>query len=944
MTRSVLIDDRTSDENLIALLRSAIECGAHWFADSRVISQGDVFVAYPGKQGDGRDFVDSAIARGASAVLLHVDDAQSWQAVDYPVPVFSVLGLKSRLGALADLWYDTPSAHLTVIAVTGTNGKTSCVDWLSQALKGDGQKVGVIGTLGVTYPDGRLVPGQLTTPDVISVHRLLAMLREAGAVYVAMEASSIGIDQGRLEGVRIRMAGFTNLSRDHLDYHQTMQAYEAAKSKLFAWPGLKCAVLNLDDPVGVRLSHSVTVQRLTYSISNQADSATLIASDVLATPAGKAFILKAEGKQVQVQSRALGRHNVSNLLCVAGLLCSLGWDLSKISRAIAQLEPVDGRLERVSPLLMDVAVPAVVVDYAHTPDALERVLRTLRTMAQSRAGRLWCVFGCGGNRDAGKRPIMGAVAQRLADQVIVTSDNPRDEDPATIMAAIIGGIPGQVNNVQMIQSRAQAILHAVLGAETKDVILIAGKGHETYQEVRGVRQDFDDRHWAQAAYMLLQERPVQTDSRKLDVGAVFVALRGENFDGHAYLKQVAELGACAALVEKADPTVALPQIELGDTRVALGALGHAWRQRFAIPMIAVTGSNGKTTTKEMIAAILAAWLGAERRLATIGNLNNELGVPLTLMRLRAVHQAAVIELGMNHPGEIEVLAEMVEPTVALVNNAQREHQEFMASVEAVARENAAVFSCLRADGVKVFPADEEFTALWASLAVEHPSLRFGMTEHADVWSSNIESDALGSRFTLNLPAGRTCQIALPVPGMHNVRNALAAAACAWSAGAPVDAIIEGLNGFQAVSGRMQTHRLEGQRVLIDDTYNANPDSVRAAIDVLASLPAPRVLVLGDMGEVGDNGPAMHREVGEYARARGVEYLLTLGEATRESAQAFGTQAVIGASAEELCEYLLALPVRSVLVKGSRFMRMERIVKEYLKATGVNPGEVVKHAV
>lgn len=943
MTRSVLIDDRTSDENLIGLVRRAVECGAHWFADSRVLSPGDVFVACPGKQGDGRAFVDAAIARGAAAILMHVDANQAWQPVDYAVPVLAVMGLKTRLGALADLWYDTPSAQLTVIAVTGTNGKTSCVDWLSQALRGDGQKVGVIGTLGVNYPDGQLVPGQLTTPDVISVHRTLALLREAGAAYVAMEASSIGIDQGRLDGVRIRMAGFTNLSRDHLDYHQTMHAYEAAKSKLFAWPGLQCAVLNLDDPVGVRLSLSVTAQSLTYSISNQADSATLTAAEVRVESVGKAFLLRAEGKQVPVQSRALGRHNVSNLLCVAGLLRALGWDISKIGQAIEHLVPVDGRLERVLPLLTNISVPAVVVDYAHTPDALERVLRTLRTMTQSRDGRLWCVFGCGGNRDPGKRPIMGAVAQRLADQVIVTSDNPRDENPATIVADIMAGIPEHTNNVQIIESRAQAILQAVFGAEINDVILIAGKGHETYQEVRGVRLDFDDRQWTQAAYVLMQERPIQTDSRKLDVGAVFVALRGENFDGHAYLKQVADLGACAALVEKIDPSVALPQIALGDTREALRTLGHAWRQRFAIPMIAVTGSNGKTTTKEMIAAILAVWLGAEHRLATFGNLNNELGVPLTLMRLRQVHQAAVIELGMNHPGEIEVLAAMVEPTVALVNNAQREHQEFMESVEAVARENAAVFARLRADGVKVFPADEAFSALWTSLAVKHPSLRFGMTKQAEVWPSDIDADALGTRFTLNLPEG-TCQITLSVPGLHNVRNALAAAACAWSAGAPLTAIAEGLNCFQAVSGRMQSYRLADQRVLIDDTYNANPDSVRAAIDVLASLPAPRALVLGDMGEVGDNGPEMHREVGAYARDRGVEYLLTLGEATRDSAQAFGAQAVIGESPEQLCERLLALRASSVLVKGSRFMRMERIVKDYLKATGVNPGEVVKHAV
>ena len=943
MMRSVLIDDSTSNENLVALVRRTVECGAHLTSDSRLVMQGDVFVAIPGKIGDGRDFIAGAIERGASAVLIHVDHPQAWQSKEAEVPLFAVLDLKARLGFLADLWYDRPSAKMTVIAVTGTNGKTSCVDWLSQALRGDGQKVGVIGTLGVTYPDGYLVPGQLTTPDVISVHKTLAMLHEVGAAYVAMEASSIGLDQGRLDGVRIHIAGYTNLSRDHLDYHKTMQAYEAAKARLFSWPGLKFAVLNLDDPVGVRLALQVSCSVLTYSITNQADTATLTASELRPQAQGKAFVLNSQGRQEPVQSRALGNHNVSNLLCVSGVLQALGWDLAKISRAIAVLNPVDGRLERVNSLLSSVAVPVVVVDYAHTPDALERVLRTLRPLTQSRQGKLWCVFGCGGNRDAGKRPIMGGVAQRLADHVVVTSDNPRNEEAATILADIIADLPGEAKNVLVIEDRAQAILRTVLGADANDVILIAGKGHETYQEVHGVRHAFDDRQWAQAAFVLLQERPVQTDSRKLDAGAVFVALRGDNFDGHDFLKQVAELGASVAIVDKSDTTFALPQIALGDTRAALLALGQAWRHQFSIPMIAVTGSNGKTTTKEMIAAILVAWLGQDQSLATVGNLNNELGVPLTLLRLRRAHQAAVIELGMNHPGEIEVLARIVAPTVALVNNAQREHQEFMASVEAVALENGSVFGSLSKNGIKVYPEDEEFSALWGRLSIQHPALRFGMTEQAEVWPSEIQTDALGSTFVLNLPDGH-CKIQLSVPGLHNVRNALAAAACAHAAGAPHSAIALGLESFQAVTGRMQTHRLSNQRVLIDDSYNANPDSVRAAIDVLATLPAPRVLVLGDMGEVGDNGPEMHREVGAYARERGIEHLLTLGEATRESARAFGVTGVIGTSSEQLCEMLRALSAQSVLVKGSRFMRMERIVKDYLKTTGINPEGAVKHAV
>jgi MurE/MurF fusion protein len=943
MIKSILIDNKISGENLIALLRNKVECGAHLSTDSRSIKHGDVFVACPGLSVDGRDFIESAINLGASVVLVHVASPDEFTSISYAVDVLAVVDLAARLGELADLWYERPSASMKVLAVTGTNGKTSCVDWLSQALRQNHYKVGVIGTLGVTYPDGKTLAGHLTTPDVISVHRTLASLREAGADYVAMEASSIGLDQGRLSGVRIHAAGFTNLSRDHLDYHGTMQAYEAAKGRLFAWPDLQYAVLNLDDPVGVRLSQKLSCRVLTYSISKQVDSAALTASKLQTTEQGIEFSLNDSEQQLRTQTQSLGSHNISNLLCVAGLLKTLGWDLNKISQALAKLGPVDGRLERVTPLLSDASVPRVVVDYAHTPDALERVLRTLRPLAQARGGRLWCVFGCGGDRDAGKRSIMGAVAHKLADSVIVTSDNPRSEDPLAIIASVIAGIPGEALNVSVIEDRAQAIVYATLSAAISDVILIAGKGHETYQEIKGVRHAFDDRQWAQAAYVLKQERPIQTDSRQLQKGAIFVALRGEKFDGHDYLQQVEQDGASVAIVEQRQPAVSLPQVVLGDTRAALLTLGRAWRKQFNIPVIAVTGSNGKTTTKEMIASILAVWLGESGRMATIGNLNNELGVPLTLLRMRSTHRAAVIELGMNHPGEIAVLADVARPTVALVNNAQREHQEFMETVEAVAIENAAVFDFLVEGGVKVFPADEEFSQLWQRLAGSHPSLRFGMESAAEVWAEDMHADALGSSFVLHLPVGQS-QISLPVPGIHNIRNALAAAACAHAAGAPLSAIVQGLESFQAVAGRMQTYRLLKHHVLIDDTYNANPDSVRAAIDVLAGLPGPRALVLGDMGEVGDNGPAMHREVGAYAKARGIEYLLTMGLAARASAEAFGADAVVSDIPEELCATLRELPAKSVLVKGSRFMRMERIVKDYLKTTGINPEDVVSHAV
>jgi len=930
-------------QTLIEKLRATVGPDAQLHMDSRTLKAGDVFVACPGLVGDARTYVEAAIQAGAAAIVLHVENISEWQDRSAPIPMFGVENLKARVGEFADSWYSQPSADLCVVAVTGTNGKTSCVQWLAQALRVEGVAVGVIGTLGVAYPDGMTVGGQLTTPDVVSVHRALAEMRARGAGIVAIEASSIGLDQGRLDGVRIRHAAFTNLSRDHLDYHLTMQAYEAAKLRLFTHVGLQGVVLNVDDPVGVKLARTVEVPTITFSLSRQADSANLTAKELSTNVHGAAFVLCEHLECVKVQTQVLGAHNVANLLCVAGLLRQLGWSLARVGAAFEKIHPVSGRLQRIYPILSRAPSPTVIVDYAHTPDALERVLRTLHGIAQSRAAKLWCVFGCGGNRDAGKRSLMGAVAQKLADRVVVTSDNPRDEAPQAIMADIIAGLASGAANVLIEVDRAQAILHAVLSADTEDIVLLAGKGHEAYQEAMGQRVAFDDGQWAQAGLILRQECSIQTDSRKLDAGAVFLALRGDNFDGHDYLGQVAAAGAVAAIVDQADTSVALPQIALGDTRAALLMLGRAWRKQFALPIIAVTGSNGKTTTKEMIASILAAWVGESNRLATTGNLNNELGVPLTLLRLRTPHQVAVIELGMNHPGEIAILAAVTQPTVALVNNAQREHQEFMVSVEAVALENAAVFDSLMPGGTKIYPADDAFTSLWAGMAGQHASSTFGLTAPARVWASDIDSDVLGSSFVLHTPLGQG-EVVLPVPGMHNVRNALAAGACALASGAPLAAVVQGLQSFRAANGRMQPHRLENGRVLIDDTYNANPDSVRAAIDVLASLPAPRVLVLGDMGEVGNNGAAMHTEVGAYARTRGVDTLLTLGEATRDSVLAFGQGARHYDSPEQVCEALGKMNVASLLVKGSRFMRMERVVRGYIEKFGTTPGKVVKHAV
>jgi UDP-N-acetylmuramoyl-tripeptide--D-alanyl-D-alanine ligase len=421
---------------------------------------------------------------------------------------------------------------------------------------------------------------------------------------------------------------------------------------------------------------------------------------------------------------------------------------------------------------------------------------------------------------------------------------------------------------------------------------------------------------------------VHSDTRSLQAGDLFVALRGERFDAHDFLAQAKAAGAAAALAERGLAEAGLPGLEVADSGAALIALAGAWRRRFDLPLIAVTGSNGKTTVTQMIASILRAWQG-EAALATAGNFNNHIGVPLTLLRLRDAHRAAVIELGMNHPGEIATLAAIAAPTVALVNNAQREHQEFMASVEAVARENGTVIEALGATGTAVFPADDAHVPVWHELAGMRPMLTFALQGAADVTGLAAWDTDAGDHWSVMLktPAGAAA-LQLRIAGEHNVRNALAATACALAAGCPLDAIVRGLEAFAPVKGRSQLGSFQrgGKRItLVDDTYNANPDSVRAAIDVLAGLPGPRWLVLGDMGEVGDQGPAFHREVGAYAQQRGIESLWVAGELMKHAASAFAGARHFDSVAALIAALGEAPACNAVVVKGSRFMKMEQVV-------------------
>lgn len=497
--------------------------------DSRHVQRGDAFIAWPGHVTDGRRFVGDALAAGAALCLVEAEGVAAHGFDD--ARIGALASLKAATGPIADLFYGQPSRALRMLAVTGTNGKTSTAWWVAQALSLLGRRCGLVGTLGIGEPSrpdvsggadtpARIESTGLTTPDPVALQAALRRMADEGLAACALEASSIGLDEHRLAGTKLDVALFTNLTQDHLDYHGSMRAYSAAKRRLFSWPGLAAAVVNVDDEHGAALAGELQGGALdlwTYSgggagaphvdraaavsRADHAAAARLRASDIEQAEDGLSFTVHEAGRALPLRSALVGDFNVANLLAVIGGLRAIGISLDEAASVVPRLTPVPGRLQRVTlpraygtasaPAAEGEELPAVVVDYAHTPDALEKALIALRPLARARGGRLLCVFGCGGNRDAGKRPLMGAIAERLADTVVLTSDNPRFEPPATILAQIAEGLDAPAG-AMVIEDRRTAIAQAIADAAARDLVLIAGKGHEDYQEAGGVRQPFSD--------------------------------------------------------------------------------------------------------------------------------------------------------------------------------------------------------------------------------------------------------------------------------------------------------------------------------------------------------------------------------------------------------------------------------------------------------------------
>ncbi len=929
-------------------------------ADSRTVAAGALFVAVRGRRSDGHAFVAQAVAAGAAAIAVEREQP------GLTVPQLVVPDGARALGCLIGHAAGEPARRLTLVGITGTNGKTTTTYLVESIVAAAGGTPGVIGTVSYRWA-GHTVDAPYTTPTPEVLHATFGQMADAGCDHGVMEVSSAALDMGRLGGVDFRVAAFSNLTQDHLDVHGTMAAYRDAKQLLFRdhlAPG-GIAVVNVDDPAGdgmaaVAAATGHPVLRVSCAIADGDAAGELRPSQRAAeiavvsfssTVAGIEARIRTPRGELAVTSRPLlGHYNVANIALAVGIGEALGLAHDAIARGVAALPGVPGRVERVA----NHAGLDLLVDYAHTPDALDNVLGALRPLTRR---RLICVFGCGGDRDPTKRPKMGAVVAARADLAIVTSDNPRTEQPQAILDMILPAVP---DPFYVDVDRRTAIRAAIAEATPGDIVVIAGKGHEDYQILGTSKIHFDDREEAAAAAALrphrtLTEAAVITggtvvgptdagaiamtrviiDGRRAAPGDLYVAIRGQRLDGHDFLDQAVAAGATAVMVEWGRAPAGVAAVEVDDTTLALGRMGAARRSSWAAGdpahrLVAITGSAGKTTTKELTRAALAA-AGATH--AAAGSLNNETGVPMTLLGLRAHHRYAAVELGMRGAGQIEYLTRLVRPDVAAVVNAGTAHIELLGSTDAIAAAKGEIYLGLAPDGVAVAPADD---ARLLEHARRHaPDARlvtFGEVDAADVRLVSYRPTGLDGADLVLLAHGARRALHLALLGRHAAIDATCALACAVAAGVDLDVALAGLARTRPPSMRGEVVEIGGRHVIVD-CYNANPASMTAALTTLAELRdagggARALAVVGDMLELGAHAAGAHTDLGRLLGQLAIA-VVALGEhkdrvaaATGVPAHAWTTDDPVTAARQVLAA---TEPGDWVLVKASRGMRLERVI-------------------
>ncbi len=976
-------------------------------ADSRRIGPENLFVALSGGANDGHRFVSEALHAGAVAVLVDREDLLGHDQLMSDTCILVVDDARLTLGILAARFYGNPAESLTLIGITGTNGKTTVSYLLEYALNQAALKVGVIGTVEYRYrgEDGGLIryPAPFTTPDPLQLHRILREMVDAGVTHVVMEVSSHALQQQRLGPLRCALAVFTNLSQDHLDYHRSMDEYWSAKALLFErhlHAGAHVVVVLPEDRQSPQAGwadrvlarcRTMPVQLLTCG----GDTAQIRLLESHSTLAGSKLVYRGlQGVQRSLSSPLVGRFNMDNLLAALTALTAMGFDEETAGRLLSRAPGAPGRLQRIEMAERPGGQPTVFVDYAHTPDALANVLATLAGVPHR---TLYCLVGCGGDRDRSKRPLMGGIAATLSDVTIVTDDNPRSEEPASIRSLVLAGardsgVPihdpdwlarrgATDKGCVEIGDRRAAIERAVAVAGSGDIVLIAGKGHERYQITAAGKRFFDDCLVASEAGLLWDtatlatavdgrlvrdvDRPsrrfsaISTDSRTIGGQDVFVALSGETHDGHEYLAQAVANGAGCLVVADALRASGLPAacIEVADTLTALGDLAN-WRrravQRLHNPVvIGLTGSCGKTTVKEMTAAIFSCrWPDRVDRppgrvLKTKGNFNNLVGLPLSLLPLTTRHRAAVLEMGMNRPGEIARLTEIADPDIACITNIHGAHLEGLGSIEGVARAKGELFDTVARRAVLIVNLDDERVV---ACARRHDRVTVGFSVHpgrrpvdALVWAANSVADGTGF-LTFTLHVGKQqVRLTIRAPGLHNAANACAAAAIAHAAGIDLACIVAGLESFRSGANRMQAVQTHAGIQILNDSYNANPASMSSALETLARLASVRrAALLGDMLELGADAPGLHQAVGLQAARLGIDYLGLVGgfaEDMKRGALAGGMRdedIVVLQSRERAVDWLSELVHSArlqtgdwVLVKASRGIALDTVVEAFV---------------
>ncbi len=942
--------------------------------DSRLCSPGCLFIARKGTVEDGATFIQDAIAAGAVAILC-TDEKTLPPNLPSKITILISDDIPLTTALLAEAFHGHPSKALTLIGVTGTNGKTTTAHLIQQIFRKSGIPTGLIGTIHID--DGATAtPSVLTTPSACEISRTLRRMVDHGCRACVMEVSSHALHQQRVAGLQFNFGVFTNLSGDHLDYHNSMEEYAAAKTILFqSLPPDGCAILNADDPASQTMQQYCSAPLITCSENPEGAHCSVAIQQE--TVNGMRANLQGPWGKINTHLSLIGRYNALNALQAVACAHRFGLPTDTIANSLNTCSAPPGRLERITPTQHPFTT---LVDYAHTDDALHHSLSALRPLIQE-TGKLRVVFGCGGDRDRTKRPRMAQAACRFADDIIITSDNPRTEPPETIIEEIMGGVPeSHQHKITTIVDRAQAIREIISRARPHDIILIAGKGHEDYQIIGHTKRPFDDRRIAAAALQYpaqshnshaffkpeniraltcgqwLQSPPnhltldgVAIDSRTNLHGKAFFAITGENHDGHDFLPQAANDksggGAGILVVEQEISLNHLPEtigiLKVPNTRQALADLARAHRKNLTeTTVIAITGSAGKTTTKAILHAILSQSLPG---VAAPKSFNNDIGVPLTILAARPSDRYLIVEIGTSAPGEIATLARITEPDIAVITSLGHAHLEGLGNLQDIAKEKVSLLHHLRPDGLALInhaPATAHL--LQPHLPPDIPILKFGESDDCDIHLSGREPmNDLGRGGKQSIEVDNQHRYQLNLPGAHNATNALAAIAIARHLGLENDAISTGLQHIEQPSMRMEHQHHRGVDFFVD-CYNANPDSTRAALDTFLEITSKtrrRILILGDMLELGESSDSLHRDLGMHVHNlhlhHPVHHILFVGLHIRAAFDVLRKtlspdQIDHFPCADDACRHRfqeILTPGDAVLLKASRSIALERLLEK-----------------